>query len=232
MKLDFPTLRSHTLGDQRIIVANMTAGKTTRLIGLARDPANQRSGVLFFQPRMAMRTVVGVKSRIQAQYPETIPVSSLTQMARYILRSNALNIFFDEVQFAQTFREGPDAAFEMLAAVRRSGRNLFLSGLPVDFRGVPFPLMANLIAVPGQREFLEARCKKCERWGAEYPQRLEFGQPVPRFHPVFLPDTPKYNNAGITYEARCDTCYELPEDWNETSQLIHAALAQAKRRRR
>ncbi len=213
-------------GKVRGCAGNMTSGKTGRLIGMARMPSNQAAGVVFLQPIEASRSGDNlVQSRTMATYEGAIAVSSPTQLAEEIGRSSARNVFLEEIQFHGK-NEAEEDVFRLLVRdILREGRNIFWSGLPLDFRGEPFEIVAMMMAMSGVLEVLPAECAVCGNVPAPLPQRLEFGQPVPYDHPRFLPDTKDFNVQGLTYEPRCEDHHIVLTDWNEHSQAIHAATA-------
>lgn len=213
-------------GKIRGFAGNMGSGKTSRLIGVAYEPSKQASGVIFLQPPEANRadTKTRVESRIHARYEGAIPVTTPADIAREVRASKARNIFLEEIQFF-----GKDEAMinefqKLMLELRDEGYNIYWSGLPLDFRGDPFEVVAFMMALSGVLEMLQVECAHCQAVPAPLPQRLEFNQPVPHGHPRFLADTSEHNNAGITYEPRCEGCHIVLDDWNAHSRAIHEAL--------
>lgn len=215
-------------GKVRGTAGNMTAGKTGRQVGLALMPSIQAEGVVFLQPNEANRSGDHrIQSRTMATYEGVIAVSSPAQLAAETRRSAARNVFLEEIQFFGK-NEAEEAEFrELVHDILREGRNIFWSGLPLDFRGEPFNIVAMMMAMSGVLEVLPAECAMCGQVPAPMPQRLEFGQPVPYDHPRFLPDTADFNIRGITYEPRCEDCHIVLDTWNDVSQSIHQALSVA-----
>lgn len=226
-----PILRPNHPGELFGIVGNMTTGKTTRLISIALEPLYRRAGVLVVLPGVSSRTGDRrLQARTLATFPDAVPVASVSEIFAAVLAGTQENIFIDEIQFFEQDQREAEGFFSLALAIRDSGRNLFWSGLPVDFRRRPFRLVADLMAMSDHLDQLTTHCALCGHRPAHWPQRLEFGQPVPDNHPRFLADTPENNVTGITYEPRCAVCHQVPAEWNPTSQLIHAAIDQARQR--
>lgn len=214
-------------GEIRGVVGNMATGKTNRLIALAWERQKQQDGVLFLQPGIANRTGDNsIKSRTFATYIPTIAVATANDMRRAVTKSAARNVFIEELHFFERTPAMARDCRKFIKELRCSGRNIFWAGLPLDFRGDQFELVAMLMALSDGLEMLETDCAVCGHRPAQKPQRLEFGQPVPRRHPRFLPDTPGINVSGITYEPRCFHCHAVPDDWNDISQAIHRSQAE------
>lgn len=219
--------RKRRRGKARGTAGNMTCGKTGRQVSLALMPSIQAEGVLFVQPTEADRSGDNrIQSRTMATYEGVIAVSSLADLAAEIRKSEARNVFLEEIQFFGKNEADEEAFHKLVQETLRDGRNIFWSGLPLDFRGEPFTIVGMMMAMSGVLEVLPAECAVCGQVPAPMPQRLEFGQPVPYDHPRFLADTPDFNGRGITYEPRCEDCHIVLDTWNEVSQAIHQALKQ------
>ncbi|MBI3572962.1 MAG: hypothetical protein HY092_02055 [Candidatus Kerfeldbacteria bacterium] len=211
------------LGDVIGRAGNMGGGKTNALVALATNPA-LRGGVLFLQHIDTCRSAPDrAESRTKARYEGAIAVDSVNTLRQEIERSAARNIFIDEVQFFCQDEASLKALCELVLQIRASGRNMFWSGLQMDFRGQPFEITAFMMSISTHLELLVPTCpiEDCGR-PAPYPQRLEYGHPVPRSHPRYLPDTDA--TGRYTYGARCSRHFCLPEAWNEHSVAIHKAL--------
>jgi len=198
---------------------NMTSGKTSWLVGTACKPSKQRAGVAFIQPTNACRTKPDlVQSRTFATFTGAVGARRPKDFLRLVGRAEF--VFLEEIEF---YEEKSAMAAEFEAVIEHlvlSGRTIYWSGLPVDFRGDPFMVVARMMALSERLVLLEAECAKCAHEPAHFAQRLIFGHPAPRNHPRFVPDTPAYRRQGITYEPRCVDCYEPPGEPNEHLRAI------------
>lgn len=105
-------------------------------------------------------------------------------------------IIIDEAQFLGA--EFLDPINGLLA----EGRTVIAAGLDTDFRGEPFGIMPQLMALADVCHKLTAICKVCGG-DATRTQRLIGGQPAPYDSPIVLV------GGDESYEARCRTHHEL-----------------------
>ena len=84
---------------------------------------------------------------------DSVPISSVDELYRVVGDSDVIGI--DEVQF---FTEEFIEAFENLA---NQGRRVILSGLDMDYAGIPFGLMPLLLARANRVSKLKAVCIQC-----------------------------------------------------------------------
>jgi thymidine kinase len=106
-------------------------------------------------------------------------------------------IAIDEGQFVQDL-------FLFTKRLLDSGYDVMVSGLELDFRGMPFGEMLDLSwlvrAYAGNVTELVAYCSCGAK--ALYPQRLVDGKPAPFTSPIIM--------AGDNYEPRCEEHFVLP----------------------
>ena len=108
-----------------------------------------------------------------------------------------------EVQF---FDMGLVKVIDKLA---KNGVRVIVAGLDSDFRGEPFPVMAELLARAEDVTKLHAICQVCGNL-ASRTQRLINGKPANYNDPIIL------IGAKEQYEARCRHCHVvLGKDDNE-----------------
>ena len=91
-----------------------------------------------------------------------------------------------------------DICADLLATEKR----VVVSGLDMDFRGVPFAPMPTMMALADNLVKLTAVCTVCGD-DATRTQRLVEGRPARRGDPVFLV------GGSEAYEARCPTHHEV-----------------------
>jgi thymidine kinase len=83
------------------------------------------------------------------------------------------------------------------------GTRVIVSGLDTDFRGEPFGIVPELLALADSVTKLTAVCMRCGGQ-ATRSQRLICGQPAPY-------DAPTIQVGGDeAYEARCRDCHVVP----------------------
>ncbi len=172
-----------------VIAGCMFAGKTEELI--------RRIKVFEF----AKKKVVVFKPKIDNRYSEDKVVSHAgSAVQSYAIEKSVeiLNIVddsvdvvaIDEVQF---FDDDIIFICEFLA---QKGKRVMCAGLDMDFRGIPFPVMAHLITIAEFVTKLTAVCVKCGA-PATRSQRLIDGTPADYNDPIILV------GAQESYEARC-----------------------------
>ncbi len=106
------------------------------------------------------------------------------------------------IEEGQFFDEGLPDVVERLAS---AGKQVIVTGLDRDFRGIPFGAMPRLMALADQVTKLTAICVVCGE-PATRTQRLIGGQPA-------TSDSPLIVIGGLgdeTYEARCRLHHEVP----------------------
>jgi thymidine kinase len=107
------------------------------------------------------------------------------------------------VEEGQFFDEALPDVVERLAD---SGKQVVVTGLDRDFRGIPFGPMPRLMALADQVTKLTAICVVCGE-PATRTQRLIDGAPAPAESPLIVIG----GMGDETYEARCRLHHEVPE---------------------
>jgi len=82
------------------------------------------------------------------------------------------------------------------------GKYVLVAGLDLDFRGQPFPVMAQLMALADDVVKLKAICVCCGQ-DAHHTQRLVNGKPAHYDDPIIMV------GAEECYEARCRNCFSV-----------------------
>jgi thymidine kinase len=194
-------------GQIEVITGVMFSGKSEELLRRVRRAV------------IAGRTVQVFKSRLDDRYSglhsvtthdgstvEAEPVDSAMEIMRRI-RPQTEVVAIDEVQFLD---EGIAAVTSALAG---KGLRLILAGTETDFRGEPFGVMPDLMAVAEFVDKLHAICVICGR-DACRNQRLIDDKPA-------LYDSPTIMVGGReTYEARCRGCHEVPRIDEDQTELL------------
>jgi thymidine kinase len=186
-----------THGWVHVIAGCMFCGKTDEMLRLLRRFSIAGRQVVLVKPRLDTRTdEITVVSRSGAEH-RAITVDHSTEIEKAIGAADIVAI--EEGQF---FDEGLPEAVEALAA---AGKQVIVTGLDRDFRGVPFGTMPRLLALADQVTKLTAICLVCGE-PATRTQRLIDGEPAPA-------DSPLIVIGGIgdeTYEARCRLHHIVP----------------------
>jgi thymidine kinase len=186
-----------THGWVHVIAGCMFCGKTDEMLRLLRRFSIAGRQVVLVKPRLDTRTdEVTVVSRSGAEH-RAITVDQASEIEAAVATADIVAI--EEGQF---FDEGLPEAVEALAA---TGKQVIVTGLDRDFRGIPFGTMPRLLALADQVTKLTAICMVCGE-PATRTQRLIDGEPAPV-------DSPLIVIGGLgdeTYEARCRLHHVVP----------------------
>ena len=187
----------YTSGWVHVICGCMFCGTTDEMLRLLRRFSIAGRRVLLVKPRLDTRTDADrVFSRSGAQH-EAVTVDDSSQIEAAAGEADIVAI--EEGQF---FDEGLPDVVERLAS---AGKQVIVTGLDRDFRGIPFGAMPRLMALADQVTKLTAICVVCGE-PATRTQRLIGGQPA-------TSDSPLIVIGGLgdeTYEARCRLHHEVP----------------------
>jgi thymidine kinase len=196
-------------GKLELIVGPMRSNKTAELlrrIEIRRQYAKQH--VLLLKPSADTKAAPGqVESRnghgcgkMQAfEFPSSDPWSALPILdaTEQEIGKRVECIAIDEGQFVNDL-------FLFTKRLLESGHDVMVSGLELDFRGLPFGEMLDLSwlvrTYAGNITELVSYCSCGAR--ALYPQRLIDGKPAPYESPIIM--------AGDNYEPRCAEHFVLP----------------------
>jgi len=187
----------YTSGWVHVICGCMFCGKTDEMLRLLRRFSIAGRQVILVKPRLDTRTDEGtVVSRSGAQH-RAASVHDSRQIEALVGEADIVAI--EEGQF---FDEGLPEVVERLAD---AGKQVLVTGLDRDFRGIPFGPMPRLMALADQVTKLTAICVVCGE-PATRTQRLIDGRPA-------TADSPLIVIGGLgdeKYEARCRQHHEVP----------------------
>jgi len=187
----------YTSGWVHVICGCMFCGKTDEMLRLLRRFSIAGRRVLLVKPRLDTRTAeVRVVSRSGAQHP-AVTVDDSSEIEAVARQADIVAI--EEGQFFDVSL--PDVV-ERLA---ESGKQVIVTGLDRDFRGIPFGPMPRLMALADEVTKLTAICMVCGE-PATRTQRLIDGQPAPADSPLILIG----GMGDEAYEARCRLHHEVP----------------------
>jgi thymidine kinase len=187
----------YTSGWVHVICGCMFCGKTDEMLRLLRRFAIAGRQVILIKPRLDTRSdEATVISRSGANH-DAVSVGDSREIEAIIGEADIVAI--EEGQF---FDEGLPDVVERLAD---TGKQVIVTGLDRDFRGIPFGPMPRLMALADQVTKLTAICMVCGEQ-ATRTQRLINGKPASA-------DSPLIVIGGIgdeAYEARCRQHHEVP----------------------
>lgn len=187
----------YTSGWVHVICGCMFCGKTDEMLRLLRRFAIAGREVVLVKPRLDTRTdAVTVISRSGAHH-RAIAVDSSSEIPGVV--GDADIVAVEEGQF---FDEHLPEVVEQLAD---GGKQVLVTGLDRDFRGVPFGPMPRLMALADQVTKLTAICVVCGE-PATRTQRLIDGRPAPSDSPLIVIG----GMGDEAYEARCRLHHEVP----------------------
>lgn len=187
----------YTHGWVHVIAGCMFCGKTDEMLRLLRRFSIAGRRVILVKPRLDTRTdLVTVVSRSGAQH-HAITVDDSSEIEAAVADADIVAVeegqFFDE------------RLPEVVGRLADAGKQVLVTGLDQDFRGIPFGPMPRLMALADQVTKLTAICVICGE-PATRTQRLIDGQPAPA-------DSPLIVIGGLgdeKYEARCRLHHEVP----------------------
>ena len=166
-----------THGWVHVIAGCMFCGKTDEMLRLLRRFSIAGREVVLVKPRLDTRTdEVTVVSRSGAEH-RAVTVDHSAEIEAAVGPADIVAI--EEGQF---FDEALPEVVEALAA---SGKQVIVTGLDRDFRGIPFGTMPRLLALADQVTKLTAICMVCGE-PATRTQRLIDGEPAPADSPLIV----------------------------------------------
>ncbi len=184
-----------SIGWIEVITGPMFAGKSEELLRRINRLKYAKKNFIVFKPLIDNRySDTDVVSHEKKSY-KAHPISKGVDILKYITRDLEV-VCIDEVQF---FDEGIIDVVETLA---NRGIRVICAGLDTDFKGDPFPVVANLLARAEIVDKLTAICAVCGK-DATRTQRLIDGKPAKADGPVILV------GATESYEPRCRHCHQV-----------------------
>lgn len=179
-----------------LICGSMFSGKSEELIRRVKRATYAKQEVRVFKPvidnRYSEDAVVSHNGTSMTSYA----ISSAEDIWNHISESTDV-IAVDEVQFFDRSIIG------VLSSLADKGYRVIAAGLDMDFRGEPFGVVPDIMAVAESVTKLQAVCSVCGS-PASRTQRLIDGKPASYDDPVILV------GASESYEARCRHHHEVP----------------------
>lgn len=186
-------------GTLELIIGCMFSGKSTFLIELVDELRQAGQSVAVFYPQVDTRALAG---HLQTHTGRRLEATSVTDAADLLTVARGRPepvIAIDEAQFFD--QSIVDACLELV----ERGKRVIVAGLDLDFRGVPFGPMPQLIACANSVTKLAATCSvpKCDK-PAFFSQRLPEGQPATFFERIVVP------GGDSLYQPRCRQHHVVP----------------------
>lgn len=179
-----------------LICGSMYCGKTEELIRRVRRAEIARQRVQVFKPIIDTRYSEGEVSSHAGGRVQAVRANGAEEIWRSTEAATQV-VAIDEIQF---FDEG---VIDVCQALADAGRRVVACGLDLDFRGQPFGVMPQLMAIAESVEKLTAICVVCGA-PATRSQRLIDGAPASWDDPIILV------GASEAYEPRCRACHVVP----------------------
>jgi len=169
-----------------IITGSMFSGKTEELIRRLKRATIANQKVVLFKPNIDKRYSYNKVVSHDKNELESIPVSSITEILKYI--NNEEVIAIDEVQF---FNEH---IIELAEKLANEGKRVILAGLDMDYLAKPFNPVPQLMAIAEYVTKIHAICVKCGNL-ASFSHRKTSSEKLVEI------------GAKDAYEPLCRSCY-------------------------
>ena len=180
-------------GSLEIICGSMFSGKSDELIRRLRRCEYAKLQVQVFKHSLDTRVTIEHVRAHNGSSIKATPISNPSQLLDFTVSETSV-IGVDEIQFFDK------SIVSSLLELVKSGKRVIVAGLDLDFRGIPFGPMPEIMALADKVTKLKAICMECGQ-DSHYTQRLINGQPARPHDPIILV------GAEDCYQARCRKCY-------------------------
>jgi thymidine kinase len=190
-----------------VITGVMFSGKSEELMRRVRRSLIAKNRVQVFKSHLDDRYggLLQVSSH-RGDGIDAIPVSRSLDVAERVLAETQV-VAIDEAQFL-------DGGIVRVAnALADEGRRVIVCGTDMDFRGIPFGPIPELLAIAEQVDKLHAICVVCGDL-ATRNQRLIDGSPAPAEGPTIQV------GGSESYEARCRQCHQVPPVTRDQTEFM------------
>ncbi len=186
----------HHRGRLEVITGPMFCGKTDELLRRLRRAIIAKQKIQVFKPGFDIRYgSEKITSHAGNEY-DAYPLENIIELATH-LQDNVTVVAIDEAQFFG------DEIVQVVQDLVDGGMRVIVAGLDMDFRGVPFGEMPQLLAQAEVVDKLHAICMVCGE-EATRTQRLVDGEPAFYDDPIIIV------GASEMYEARCRIHHQVP----------------------
>lgn len=174
-----------------VIAGCMFSGKTEELIRRLRRAQIARQSVQVFKPIIDIRYSKTEIVSHNEQSLSSILIESPAEIINYSGTAQVIGI--DEAQFFS------NDLVQICNSLADQGKRIVVAGLDMDYRGVPFEPIPQLLAIAEYITKTLAICVVC-------------GNPADRTQRKFHSSERVIVGAADTYEARCRKCHYIPEE--------------------
>ncbi|MFQ5888564.1 MAG: thymidine kinase [Gemmatimonadota bacterium] len=190
-----------------VITGVMFSGKSEELLRRVRRALIARKTVQVFKSHLDDRySGIQTISSHDGRTIEAVPTSHSRDVAERVSDDTQV-VAIDEVQFLDP------GIVTVVNKLADEGRRVIVSGTDMDFRGLPFGPVGDLLAVAERIDKLHAICVVCGEL-ATRNQRLIDGRPAPAEGPTIQV------GGAESYEARCRRCHEVPSALDAQIRLV------------
>lgn len=180
-----------------VICGSMFSGKTEELIRRLRRAQIAKQKVVVFKPHIDTRFHKEKIVSHSKQEIQSIVIRDAEEILQHAVYAQVIGI--DEAQFFD------EKLIEIAQNLADCGKRVIIAGLDMDYRGVPFEPMPQLLAIAEEITKMHAICMRCGA-PANYTQRITASR-----ERVVV-------GAGEAYEARCRHCFEPPQEDEDTNR--------------
>lgn len=173
-----------------LIVGPMKSGKSLELIARVAPYEFAEKKVLYLQPHKDVRDE-GITSR-----------AGINTKAKRVNSLAEVNNGFDVIAVDE-INMFPEKDAAVIANWLKKGKDVFLSGLDLDYSGTMMPIIKKVLELKPDKVITKlAVCEVCRSYTAQFTQILDNGKPVLGGLSPVTPEDGRY-----VYEARCRNCY-------------------------
>lgn len=183
-----PYFKGQRSGWIEVICGSMFSGKTEELIRRLKRAQIADQEVIVFKPKMENRYDEKKVVSHDSREINSIPVDNLNEILEKSEYKDVVGI--DEAQFFDM--ELPD----ICARLALDGKRVIVAGLDLDFRGMPFGPMPNIMAVAEYVTKVHAICVHC-------------GNLATHSYRITEEDSRVLLGEMESYEARCRRCFNM-----------------------
>lgn len=183
-----PHFKGQRSGWIEVICGSMFSGKTEELIRRLKRAKIANQTVEIFKPKADTRFH---ENNVVSHDANEIPSTPVENSSRILTLSEGVTVVgIDEAQFFDM--ELPNVC----QALALKGVRVIVAGLDMDYRGLPFGPMPNLLAVSEYITKVHAICQHC-------------GNLATHSYRLVADETTVVLGEKDRYEARCRTCYHM-----------------------
>lgn len=183
-------------GILEVICGPMFSGKSEELIRRLRRAQIAKQEVAVFKHALDDRhNTVDIRSH-NGHTLTGFATSDIDTILDVALKNSVQVVGIDEIQFFST------DIIQVICKLIDAQKRVIVSGLDLDFRGVPFGPIPTLLAIADSITKLQAICTECGL-EAHFTQRLVNNKPANYDDPIIQV------GAQEAYQARCRGCYRI-----------------------